>query len=300
MPYVSHQELNQFIKNMRGDIGLREREAHHAAFVREWFIGNLSNIGRYAHRDFERFGSLVDIEGSADHHDRQDGWVGVTHEVPHIDHLTYGTGITYIEGEMEIPYYEDHAGDNIRGDEFYHTTKGGVEHIWEPALDRWHWLPDPGDLGPMGQSLAPGKDAGYKWMWEDVPPDIPEYWYQWITENVGGEYITPKIGVEPFGTKTTPTEFNDADLYHVDTDRNHYPWVVVQSSQPLSMKRFLESWTDDLGMYPGAGLSPFDGLLPELAYLAGTYPPVVWNGITYVKGGVKGILDFISPVNDTP
>ncbi len=290
MPYVNHQEVNQFIKNMRGDIGLREREAYFAGIIQKWFIENLSNIGRYAHRDFERFGSLEDIEGSPDHHDRQDGWIGVTHEVPHIDHLTYGTGILYIEGEMEIPHYEDFAGDNIRGDEYYHLDKGATEHIWEPAIPYWWWS-EIRDMGPMGQSLAPGKEAGYRWEWiDDIPPT--DLWYMYITENVGGEFIEPYLGGVPTGTKTTPSEFNDAELYWVDTDRNNYPWVVVQSAQPLSLKRFLENWTDDVGMY--------DGLLPELALAAGTYPPVVWNGITYVKGGVKGILDFVSPINDTP
>ena len=126
MTSVNLQELNEYIFNMQNQVGT----ADGSTAVKQYLIDNLSNVGRYAHRDFERFGNYVSQEGDADHFDRQDGWVSLTEEVPSIDHLTYGTGVLYIHGEMEIPPYEDDPGDNIFGDEFYHVDKtGGTKHI---------------------------------------------------------------------------------------------------------------------------------------------------------------------------
>lgn len=293
MPYVSHHELNQYIKNFRLEIGLPEREMNHAAYVQDYFINNLSNAGRYIHRDFERFGSLNTITGSADHMDRQDGWVAVTHEVPHIDHLTYGTGIFYIHGEMEIPIYEDAPGDNIRGDEFHQTDKGGVPHFFDPALPYLRWMEvPPGDWGPMGQQLCPPKyQAGYVWEWEPGVTDT-DMFYEFIMENVGGHFMLPNLNQTAVPTYTVPDRFNDAEIYTVESERNNYPWVVIQSSQPASLKTFLENWEGDVGMY--------DDKLPQIAIDVGTYPPVVFGGITYVGGGIRGILDYISPINETP
>ena len=135
MTSVNLQELNNFIHNMYTDVGVNEKEGPGAS-IQQYLIDNLSNIGRYSHRDFERFGNYVSQEGDADHFDRQDGWVALTEEVPSIDHLTYGTGILYIHGEMEIPPYEDDPGDNIFGDEFYHVDKtGGTKHIYDDVVN---------------------------------------------------------------------------------------------------------------------------------------------------------------------
>lgn len=288
MSYVSQKELNFYVRNMQDQIGISTLENKKADVVRKWLINNLSNIGRYSHRDFERFGNLTTIEDNPDHFDRQDGWVALTEEVPHIDHLTYGTGITYIHGEMELPDYDDNRGDNMVGDEFYHVDKtGGTKHIYEDVVEFRHWE-QVADGGPM---------VGYQWQWTQETPTGTigdgRWLFETITENVGGEYIEEKIGVQPEGTKTTPTIFNDEDVYNVDNERNHYPWIVINSSQPESLKKHMEDeFEGKNGMY--------DEELPQLAKQHGTYPPVREGGIKFTKGGIKGILDFISPINETP
>ena len=60
----------------------------------------------------------------------------------------------------------------------------------------------------------------------------------------------------------------------------------------INIKSFLKDWEGKNGMY--------DEKLPELAEKHGTYPPVKHDGIKYVKGGIDAILDFISPLEETP
>ena len=110
MAVINLSEINQYIKNLFDRINLRDLEAHHADRIRKWFVNNLSNVGRYAVRDFERFGNLASLgkpynDNRGSHFDRSDGWVSLTEEVPDIDHLTYGTGMLYVHGEMELPLY---------------------------------------------------------------------------------------------------------------------------------------------------------------------------------------------------
>ena len=76
MTSVNLQELNNFIHNMYTDVGVNEKEGPGAS-IQQYLIDNLSNIGRYSHRDFERFGNYVSQEGDADHFD-QAGWMGRT------------------------------------------------------------------------------------------------------------------------------------------------------------------------------------------------------------------------------
>ena len=66
--------------------------------------------------------------------------------------------------------------------------------------------------------------------------------------------------------------------------------MVINSTRPASVKTFLEEWEGKNGMY--------DEELPELA--KDTYPPKKHEGIKYVKGGITAILDFISPLEETP
>ena len=44
----------------------------------------------------------------------------------------------------------------------------------------------------------------------------------------------------------------------------------------------------------------YDEESPQLAKQHGTYTPAREGGIKFTKGGIKGILDFISPINETP
>ena len=104
MATINLRQLNDYIKNYYDQIQISDLDTLHTAAVQEWFKENLSVIGRYGHRDFERFGLLKSNSGRLG---RQDGWVSLTEEVPHQNHLTYGTGALYIHGEMEIPKVSD-------------------------------------------------------------------------------------------------------------------------------------------------------------------------------------------------
>ena len=55
MTTVNQQELNNFIFNFYGDVGTLGGDTSR----KQWLIENLSNVGRYAFRDFERFGNYV-------------------------------------------------------------------------------------------------------------------------------------------------------------------------------------------------------------------------------------------------
>ena len=288
MTTVNLRELNQFVKNYYDQIGLPDLEAHHAGRIREWFKENLSLIGTYGHRDFARFGNFKSENEDNDHFGRADGWVSLSEEVPDIDHLTYGTGILYVHGEMEIPENEDGIAtpkDNIFGDEFYHVDKtGGTKHIYEDVVD-FDWWQEDADNGPM---------VGYQWNWntETVTGTNGDgrWLYETISDVSGGIYWKEVLGT-PSGNQDTPTEMNDAEVYNVDNDRHHFPWVVINSAQIKSIKSFLEEyWQGQNGMY--------DSDLPVLTQPS--YPPKKHGGIKYVKSGVDGILDYVSPLDEVP
>ena len=58
MARINLSEINLYIKNFFERIGLRDLEKVHADRIKQWLIENLSNIGRYSVRDFERTGNL--------------------------------------------------------------------------------------------------------------------------------------------------------------------------------------------------------------------------------------------------
>ena len=304
MTTVNQQELNNFIFNYYENVGTLDGDTRR----KQWLIENLSNVGRYAFRDFERFGNYVSQEGDADHFDRQDGWVSLTEEVPNIDHLTYGTGVLYIHGEMEIPPYEDHPGDNIFGDEFYHVDKtGGTKHIYEDVVNPERFMDWQSSSSSLVSSYVThvqsrardhgdgGKYAGYVWEWQQETHTGTigdgRWLYETITDAVGGEFVEEFQAIdEPYtNEEDTPIHYDDK-IYNLDNERNHFPYVVINSTRPASIKTFLEEWEGKNGMY--------DEELPELA--KDTYPPKKHEGIKYVKGGITAILDFISPLEETP
>jgi len=288
MASINLQELNQYIKNYYDTVGLSELEDHHAARIREWFKENLSLVGTYGHRDFARFGTFKSASEDNDHFGRADGWVSLSEEVPDIDHLTYGTGVLYIHGEMEIPpgdYKIAQEKDHIFGDEFYHVDKtGATKHIYEDVVD-FDWWQEDADNGPM---------IGYQWNWntETVTGTKGDgrWLYETISDVAGGVYWEEVLG-SPSGNGETPTEMNDDEVYNVDNDRHHFPWVIINSAQIKSVKSFLEDyWQGQNGMY--------DSDLPELA--KGSYPPKKHGGIKFVKAGKDGILDYLSPIDEVP
>ena len=307
MTTVNQQELTNFIFNFYNDVGTLGGDTSR----KQWMIENLSNVGRYAFRDFERFGNYVSQEGDADHFDRQDGWVSLTEEVPNIDHLTYGTGVLYIHGEMEIPPYEDYPGDNIFGDEFYHVDKsGGTKHIYDNYVSPQHfkdWEISSAELIASYATRAQptsitrgdgGRISGYVWEFDEelLPLNTGtigdgRWLYETITDAVGGEFVEEfQAEAEPTTNEEEPPIHYDEKIYNVDNERNHFPYIVINSARPISIKSFLQDWEGKNGMY--------DEELPKLA--KGSYPPKKHKGIKYVKGGIDAILDFISPLEETP
>jgi hypothetical protein len=316
---INLNELNQYIKNFYGTVGLSELEKHHAAVLKEYFKENLATVGTYAHRDFAKYGNWKSVSEDDDHFGRADGWQSLSEEVPDVDHLTYGTGILYIHGEMEIPDNEKskkhpQTKDHIFGDEFYHVDKtGSTKHMYEDAIDPERYIswgsPSNGLTNSYSSDLRSensmpsnrgdgGERYGFVWEWKEETHKGTEgdgrWLYQTITDVAGGVFLEEKLG-QSSANGETPTIFYDEenDVYEFDNDRHHFPWRVVNSTAPKSVKKFLEDyWKGANGMY--------DSDLPEIAVELGTYPPVKQGGIKYVKDGVDGILDYISPIDEAP
>jgi hypothetical protein len=322
MSTINLNELNQFIKNFQDTVGLPDLEKHHIARIEEWFKENLATVGTYGHRDFAKYGNWKSAAEDDNHFGRADGWQSLSEEVPDIDHLTYGTGILYIHGEMEIPDDETSSKhpqtkDHIFGDEFYHVDKSGAtKHMYEDAVNPRRyvsWGSASGDLlssydddlrleeAGKGNNLVNRGDNGgrfgFTWEWKEenhTGTQGDNRWlYETITDVAGGVFLEEKLG-QSSGNGETPTIFYDEenDVYQFDNERHYFPWRIVNSAAPVSVKEFLEGYWDGAnGMY--------DSDLPEIAVELGTYPPHVQGGIKYVKDGVPGILDYISPIEDT-
>ena len=315
MTTVNLQELNDVVHNMYSDVGVNEKSGGN---VSQWLIDNLGDTGRYGYRDYERFGNRIAQEGDDDHFDRQDGWTSLTEEVPNIQHLTYGTGILYIHGEMEIPDYENSPLDHIFGDEFYHVDKtGGTKHIYDQVIYPKRFIS--WDMTTPSRNLEyklhvqplalrrgdQGKVAGFVWEFYDDEIDENGYdiylsnpgtigdgrWlYETITDAVGGEFLEEMTAAEPETNEEDPPVHNDHEIYNLDNERNHFPWLVINSGRTESIKSFLEGWEGDKGMY--------DDEFPKLA--KPSWPPKKHDGIKFVKKGIDGILDFMSPIEETP
>lgn len=305
---VSQEELNQYIKNMYADIGLPDLEKHHAGTVKKYLIDNLSMIGRYSHRDFERFGNLEwQYPERIEVHGRQDGWQALTKEVPHLDHLTYGTGILYIQGEMEIPPDEDDPVDPMINDEHYHVNREGDQYVYKEVEDYDFWNDDPGEdgstgdvgeKGPMGPNnldpISIKTLSGYRWEWITETPEGDDGSGLWtwatIKENQYGKGYDPaeddKYNITPSAKAELPPKFNDDEVYNLDNERHHYPFKIINSGQAKSVNTLLtETLAGNNGMY--------DGEIPKLA--DGTGWPPRRHGIKY-PAGHEVIVDFISPI----
>lgn len=333
MARINLSEVNLYIKNFLDRIGLRDLEAFHADRIKQWLIENLSNIGRYGVRDFERFGSLNSLgkaynDGRPVHKDRADGWVSLTEEVPDIDHLTYGTGMLYIHGEMEMPLWWQQTGgqpgDHMYEDEFFHTNYSGTqkflfERVTGETYTFWY-EPELASRTPPSTPYGTAPDWGepatdswkYGYLWDDeptVPPmilngtykpvdgitaqysDVIAWYYDTVTWTIGGIHVQ-ELQDEDARIDGFPGIPNDPDIYHLDNERNHYPWRIVNSATPKSIKFLL----DEVLVEGTNGM--YDDTLPAMATEIGTYPPI--KGLTYVKDGKEGILNFISPVDEVP
>lgn len=270
-------QANKMIANLYLQSDVASLKGAHAARIRKYFEDNLSNVGRYSHRDFERFGNLTpqDTLSVA----RQDGWVALTEEVPHINHLSFGTGILYIHGEMEIASYENNDGgkDLISGDDFNAVSKNNEQHFKDPYVQPYY-LPD---------TYSIDIETGVDWEWEEGPvtgPQGPDWFHNSMLFEIGGIEL-PEENV----ILTEPTTENDDDIYYLNNERNNFPWVIINSGTPESVGTLLDEIKDTNGMY--------DKLVPEIARDTGTFPPFVKDGIKYVGGGIKSIKDFVSPLD---
>lgn len=304
MALVNLSEISTYIRNLYDRVGLDDLREGHAARIREWFIANMSNIGRYSNRDFERFGSLNTSDPSDPNvAQRQDGWQAVTEEVPDIDHITYGTGILYIHGEMEVPRSEDNSGNVIVGDEFSPTSRQADGSTTAGQ----HFLVAVGGAqkGTFNETQD-GSNAiqGYKWNFSSETPtgdgdNSAHWWYDTIIKSVSVPTNTSsyketsaKPNAEASATSTYPAVFNDDTIYSLDNERNNYPFIIINSGQPQSLNTLLQSLNGDNGM--------FDGALPAPTALNNTYPPAANNGLTISQENRRAILDYISPLNETP
>lgn len=267
-------QANKMIANLYLRSDIASLKGAHAGRIREYFKDNLSNVGRYGHRDFERFGNLTPQAPLSIA--RQDGWVALTEEVPHINHLSFGTGILYIHGEMEIPPYETSPGDKIDGDDFNAVSKTNQQHFKDPYVMPYT-LPDLSDTVALGNA----------WTWTPGSPtggnDQTDWFHNRILEKVGGIELPEEDVI-----LTEPTTENDDDIYYLNNERNNFPWVILNSGAPASVETLLDELKDTNGMY--------DKLIPQIAINTDTFPPLIKGGIKYVGGGIQAIKDFISPL----
>ena len=318
MAKINLSELNQYIKNLYARIGLRQLEEIHAERVKQWLIENLSNIGRYAVRDFERTGTLNSLgkpynDGRPVHVDRTDGWVSLTEEVPDIDHLTYGTGMLYVHGELEFPlYWQEQGGipgDHMYEDEFHHVNYSGTQKfIFQRTTGDTYsfWYEPISRTPPAGASGWGDQGWEFGYLWDENPTLTPQitngtfkgkdgfvplysdtvaWFYDTITYSISGIQVKEKIGTPADGD-------NDGDIYHLDNERNHYPWRIVNGATAKSVRYML----DEILVEKTNGM--YDDTLPAIVTEVGTYPPI--KGLRYVKDGKEGIVNFISPINEVP
>jgi hypothetical protein len=291
MALVNLKEVNSYVQNLLDRVSIRELTTDHAQRIREWFVSNMSNIGRYAHGNQEKFGSRNPSDTDDNIQGRQDGWQSVTEEVPHLDHITYGTGILYINGEMEVPRYEETSGNHIKNDEFCHVDKTGEVHHFEVNVSsaKGNFTETQngsnviqGYAWNFPSSTPSGEEGSGKWRYDSIIAGtvnvaLPSYNSEWSA----GTASTHVPGIR--------TTFNDAEIYHLDNERNHYPYIIVNSGQPASINTLLETLQGQNGMY--------DDELPTIAS-TDTYPPSSLIEIT--EEGAAAIMDFISPINETP
>jgi hypothetical protein len=293
MAIVNLKEINRYVANLLDQINIREVNAAHSEMVKNWFVSNMSNIGRYAHGNQEKFGTRNPTDPDDNIQGRQDGWQSVTEEVPHLDHITYGNGILYVSGEMEVPRHEDNSGTHIQNAQFCHVDKTGTVHHFEVDVDA--------DVKGAFTENADGSDAtvGYEWEFPTSTPtgdDNSGKWrYQSIIDGVVNIKFTSYNKDWAPGTESTHvpgirTTFNDAEVYQLDNERNHFPYIIINSGQPASVSTLLQTLQGQNGMY--------DNALPDIAGLKGTYPPV--NRIEITDAGAEAIIDFISPIDETP
>ena len=74
--------------------------------------------------------------------------------------------------------------------------------------------------------------------------------YETITDAVGGEFLEEMTAAEPETNKEDPPVHNDHEIYNLDNERNHFPWLVMSTLVELRVSNHsLESWEGDKGMY---------------------------------------------------
>ena len=301
MAKVKFEQVNTFVKNLFSRTDAGNLENSHSGRIRAWFIANMSKIGRYAHRDFERFGNLRP-NNVLKHQGRQDGWVSLTEEVPDPKHTTYGTGVLYIHGELDLP-----EGNPIENDCFSPIAPNGKEVGGPSGAEvggqfnsevRGRFVPP--DEHAHEADATTGK-SGYAWSFtEEATPYLSYIPYAQIMETVsgirmkrhirassGGKYnVNAGYRSTPFATATatTPSVFNDTELYELDNERNNYPMVIINSAAPESVDRLLaQRINGHNGMY--------DGKLPEIVKRS-----ALNVNMKVDTNGRKMILDHISPL----
>jgi len=308
MAKVQFEKVNTFVKTLFSRTDAGNLENSHSGRIRAWFIANMSKIGRYAHRDFERFGNARPNNLNK-HQGRQDGWVSLTEEVPDPNHTTYGTGVLYIHGELDLP-----EGNPIDNDCFHPLYPNGREiggsngnkpnvsgKLGAEVTGRFIRPAD----GTFSHEVDPTDEdsrSGYPWEFTiEEPPYYGYVPYAQVLESVsgiemkrqnpaggGGKYNIHggyRPSPIPTATATTPAVFNDARLYELDNERNNYPMLIINSAAPESVDRLLaQRINGQNGMY--------DGKVPEMVRTSDMTIKMKVD-----TNGRKMILDHISPVN---
>ena len=300
---VRLDEVNTFVSNLYNQLDVKDLTANAAGAIRSWFLANMSTIGRYSNRDFERFGRL---NGSASKQGRQDGWIAVTEEVSEIDHISYGTGILFINGEMQLPTRETTIANSC----FRNCDENGEDQIYD---ERPNVYPGPYYARVLRELIIelPKLAEGEEYDAEDPPPS-PGFLWGWIERRtfaqdggkIGYHNIMRSVGgIEPRthngnGTYsvTRPqaysgvtATFNDSQVYDVDNERHNFPLIIINSAQPESISTMLDQTFNNSDGVRG---------IPQVAKRRGNYGPK--NRMQVSSSDKKKIMEYISPLSTDP
>ena len=288
MAKVNFPQLNSYVKSLFNQVNIDQLTGAHASVIRAWFIANMTKIGRFSNRDFERFGNLK-TEYPSQKQGRQDGWVALTEEVPEIESVAYGTGALYIHGEMEVPGTKK----GIQNDCFRQCAPDGsplyLRRSYETDLQKGSFSSYDSISAKAIEDTTADFSKGFEWEFAEIPEVTTNrgFTYETVMRSVSGFLMVDREAREPKVTNTTtPSTFNDSQVYESQPrgERHNYPWVIINSSSPESVDRLLKGvFARTNGMY--------DKQLP--AGFTGDFGPR--KKVTCSESDRKAILNFISP-----
>jgi len=252
-------ELNDNITSLWDAADLQKLIDVNSSAVRQWLFDNLSYSGRYSYLDGERFGDTASQVGK--NFDFQDGWKSLTEEIDDVEGFTFGTGILYIDGELEI-----NKEDVIDGDCYATVDINGVELVGQVTALSYNQTTTETDGGwPSGFTWNLSSVSGSS---STSPPALP---ISVINKQIGGveaKEVQPPAVHSDFGAK-----------YYLQEERNAFPWIAVINDSPKSISSFLSDWSGDTAPFGSKPISNsdyrgYEGIAPKTEKILKHFSPI--------------------------